>query len=302
MKRSTVYLLVTVTALVFLLSVSVSGQNVRVAVAEFRINEEDFEEMREIIDELFLEQLLSFYDRDEIEIKERIRDDDLYRDLYRGKKVSDFNLEKLDKNLNSDFLIMPRLIYFEIDEKSPLRISTEDLDKRIIIHGSFERKTFKVKFSTRIVSLETGTIFSGEVVEKEGRLDRGRVKLNERELIERKSSLIKAMEPAVKKLAENNFIDIRKIKDDREQPMIIETAPEGRSDIIIAEVNPSDDRFQRGERVRILRYTKTGARLQFATGKIDDRYRGFLTIKVLSIDDIDGSDMVIQMGDVIDRK
>jgi len=289
MKKRMILTIVVMIVMVLASPTTISQAAPRVAIAEFELSRE-YREFRDDLDNIFLDSFLDYFSGEQVVLKERLR----YTDLFRDKQISGSDLEKLRSNLEADFLILPRLVYFETTEIASFSISIiSNSDMNIGV--GVNKALLEIEVAARIVCLETGTIHSGSRVSKDELFALGSLSVNNRNLVrEKKSAIIEdAFKPALDDLAILTLADLEKISDDikrtRQEAAVVEIATDK---MIIVEIHPKDDRFRVGARVRILRYGKVGGRIPIGYGKVVDRHKSFVTVEVTE-------DMEVKIGDVI---
>ena len=273
-------------ALIMLFSVSVEATSPRVAIAEFELSRE-YREFRDDLENIFLESFLDYFSG-QIVLKERLR----YADLFRDKKISSSDLERLRSDLEADFLILPRLVYFEVEEVASFKISVFS-DSNVNVGVGINKALLEIEVAARIVCLETGTIHSAARVSKD-EIALGSLSVNNKNLIRKKKSVIieDAFKPALLSLSVLALADLEKISGEREKTRRESIVVEISNNYIVVDIHTKDDRFRIGDEVRILRYGSSGGRIPVTSGQIVDRYEGFVTVEV-------ANDVEVKVGDVI---
>ena len=256
-----------------------SAQAQSVAIAEFELDRQH-REFQSDLDNKLLDYVLEYFDKDVFQVKERLRKVDILRE----RSLSSSDRRRLRENLKADFLILPRLADIKVEEKQFFSISFSSKDSSSDMKFGVKKAIVEVEVSARVVDLRTGNIETGFIVEKEDTFSVGSIKINRENVLKEKGSEIikNVLDPATEELA---LMVVAEIEDlfseyDEENAEIVEVAPHGIQEYIIAEIKHDSSRFRTGRSITIYKPGSVGGRVPVGSGEIIDRDGGYVTIEL----------------------
>ncbi|MGM0438825.1 MAG: CsgG/HfaB family protein [Patescibacteria group bacterium] len=276
LKKITVFLLVI--GLFFGLSSQVTASSI--AIAEFE-TDSDFREFRDDLNNKYLDYVITHFDRDVFQVKERLRRIDLLRE----RSLSRNDRKSLRRNLGADFLILPRLVDLKVEEVKTLSISVfSDEKKSHKINIGVNKVAVEIEVNARVVDLRSGNIKTGFNVKKEETFSIGRVRINRKNVFSEKMTDIAddVINPAVEELSLITISEIEDltIENEKENARIVEIAPYNIEQFLIAKVIRDSSRFRIGREITIYKSGSEGGRVPVAEGHIIDEDGDYITIEL----------------------
>ena len=274
-KRLSVLLIILIALFVFSSEVMASS----VAIAEFETDRQ-FRQFRSDLDNRLLDHVVENFDENTFQVKERLREIDLLRE----RSLSSSERRKLRENLQADFLVLPRLVDIKIDEQDQVSISLSTEGSNKISFG-VKKVAVEVELSARVVDLRTGSIKTGFTTKKEEVFSVSSVSINRRNIFNQKADEIvkDAISPATEEIAFSIIMEIQDLAMEKEAEgaKIVEVAPHGIEEYVIAKITGDSSNVRSGSRIKFYKPGSVGGRIPVADGKIIDRDGKYITIKLL---------------------
>ena len=270
-----------VLGLLFCFVGEIQAGEVSIAIANFE-TDRDYRSIRDDLDRKMLNHVLNFHQGEEVTIKERLRKMDILRDV----SISRSDRRRLQENLGADYIILPQIDSIKVEETGTFSFSLSSKDsKGAEINFGIEKVIVEVELSARVVNLKTGTIEKGINVEKDEIFSVGKVKINNRNILREKEEevLIDLLDPAIEELSLLVITEIENMADEfiRENATIVEVAPYGIKEYLIAEITSDSSRFRTGRIVTIYKPGSIGGRVPVAEAEIIDKDGDFITLELL---------------------
>jgi len=256
MKRKII--LIAFIVFTLLVSTNTFASSPRIAIGEFEA-ERNLQELTGDMDNLFLDGVLKYWDGS-VQMKERIR----FKDLIKDKQISSSDTRKLRRSLEADFLVLPRINFFEVEEVGSLSLWAIISGDSTQGKGEFkvDKNRVKISLSARIVCLHTGDIHSGTSVKKTSGLTTSKISINRRDFGSKDIKLRKVMEEAADKLAMKTTAEFQMLKPEKIErkenadlskgkATVIEYQPLNIKNMAVAEVE--DRSFSKADEVKIYR-------------------------------------------------
>lgn len=271
----------------------------KIAIAEFETNNYKLREFEDDLNQYLLDYIIQYFDDDVIEIKERLR----YMDILRERALSSSRRRELRRNLEADFLILPRIDNLKVKEASSLTLSifsSENEDFKVNI--GMKKIIADLSISARIVDLRTGSIKDGFKVEKDEAFEIGSIKINRENVFRERGTKISSevFKPASEELA---LLILSEMKDldkeyKRERAEVVEVSPYGIEDYIVANLRKDANNFRKGRIITVYKTGKVGGKIPIAKGEIIERDDNYITIQIVDKKE----EVEIKKGDIVNTE
>lgn len=271
----------------------------KIAIAEFETNDYELREFEDDLNQYLLDYVIQYFDSDVVEIKERLR----YMDILRERALSSSRRRELRKNLEADFLILPRIDNLKVKEASSLTLSIfSSENKDFKVNVGMKKIVTDLSISARIVDLRTGSIKDGFKIEKDEEFEIGSIEINRKNVFREKGAKISSeiFKPASEELALLILSEMENLDREykRERAEVVEVSPYGIDDYIVANLRKNTSNFRKGRIVTIFKSGKVGGKIPIAKGKIIERDDNYITIEI-----VDRKEEVdIKKGDIVNTE
>ena len=258
----------------------VQAEEASIAIANFE-TDRDYRSIRDDLDRKMLNYVLNFHQGEGVKMKERLRRMDIIRDV----SISGNDRRRLQENLGADYIILPQINSIKVEETGTFSFSLSSKDsKGTEINFGIEKVRVEVDLSARVVSLKTGTIEKGVSVKKDEVFSIGTVKINNKNVLrEKEEEILDLLDPAIEELSLLVINEIENMADEfiSENATIVEVAPYGIEEYLIAKITSDSSRFRTGRPVTIYKPGSIGGRVPVAEAEIIDKDGNFITLNLL---------------------
>jgi hypothetical protein len=251
----------------------------KIAIAEFE-TDYDLRDYQDDLNNYLLDYIVMYFDDNVIEIKERLR----YVDILRERALSSERRETLRNNLQADFLILPRVSQFDVSESKSLTFSIlNSNNKNFKVDIGIKKVVVSLEIAARVVDLRTGNIKTGFLVDKKEAFEVSSIQINSKNVFKEKGGVISSevFKPATEELSLLILAEIEDLGEEygQERAKIVEVAPYGIEEYVIARINKDSTRFREGREITIYKSGSVGGKIPIASGEIIESDVYFIPIQ-----------------------